>query len=64
MLSTLLNITSEHRVILKLLILRFTLVEVTLSSGIVVFTVNPGVGLTLWFTENIGLSFETSYKSV
>ncbi|WP_367756563.1 OmpA family protein [Flavobacterium sp. WC2430] len=25
-------------------------------------TVNPGAGLTLWFTENIGLSFETSYK--
>ena len=25
-------------------------------------TVNPGAGLTLWFTENIGLSLETSYK--
>tara|TARA_R110000868_G_scaffold31152_9_gene114348 strand:+ start:630 stop:2063 length:1434 start_codon:yes stop_codon:yes gene_type:complete len=25
-------------------------------------TVNPGAGLTLWFTETIGLSLETSYK--
>jgi OOP family OmpA-OmpF porin len=25
-------------------------------------TVNPGAGLTLWFTENIGFSIATSYK--
>ncbi|WP_395058463.1 thrombospondin type 3 repeat-containing protein, partial [Flavobacterium sp.] len=25
-------------------------------------TVNPGAGLTFWFTENIGLSFATAYK--
>jgi len=25
-------------------------------------TVNPGAGLSFWFTENVGLSFETSYK--
>ena len=25
-------------------------------------TVNPGAGLTLWFTENVGLSLESSYK--
>ena len=25
-------------------------------------TVNPGAGLTFWFTENIGLSLESSYK--
>ncbi|MFV5686649.1 OmpA family protein [Flavobacterium sp. GB2R13] len=25
-------------------------------------TVNPGAGLNLWFTENIGLSFTTTYK--
>ena len=25
-------------------------------------TVNPGAGLTFWFTENVGFSLETSYK--
>jgi OOP family OmpA-OmpF porin len=25
-------------------------------------TVNPGAGLTFWFTENVGFSIETSYK--
>ncbi|MFI0490453.1 OmpA family protein [Flavobacterium sp.] len=25
-------------------------------------TINPGAGLTFWFSENIGLSLETSYK--
>jgi len=25
-------------------------------------TVNPGAGLTLWFTENVGLALETTYK--
>ena len=25
-------------------------------------TVNPGAGLTFWFTENVGLALETSYK--
>jgi len=25
-------------------------------------TVNPGAGLTFWFTDNIGLAFATSYK--
>ena len=25
-------------------------------------TVNPGAGLTFWFTENVGLSLETTYK--
>ena len=25
-------------------------------------TVNPGAGLTFWFTENVGLAFATSYK--
>jgi outer membrane protein OmpA-like peptidoglycan-associated protein len=25
-------------------------------------TLNPGAGLALWFTENLGLSLETSYK--
>jgi OOP family OmpA-OmpF porin len=25
-------------------------------------TVNPGAGLNIWFTENIGLSFTTTYK--
>ena len=25
-------------------------------------TLNPGAGLTLWFTETVGLSFDTSYK--
>ncbi|MGO4817362.1 OmpA family protein [Flavobacterium sp. W22_SRS_FP1] len=25
-------------------------------------TINPGAGVTLWFTNNIGLSFETAYK--
>ena len=25
-------------------------------------TVNPGIGLSFWFTETIGLSFESSYK--
>jgi OOP family OmpA-OmpF porin len=25
-------------------------------------TVNPGVGLTVWFTENVGLSFDATYK--
>jgi outer membrane protein OmpA-like peptidoglycan-associated protein len=26
-------------------------------------TVNPGAGLTFWFTENVGLSLETTYKN-
>jgi hypothetical protein len=61
MVSMLLNITSEHRVILKLIDqLRFVGGGYAFIKGIVFFTVNPGVGLTLWFTENIGLSFETS----
>jgi OOP family OmpA-OmpF porin len=25
-------------------------------------TLNPGIGLTFWFSENIGLSFESTYK--
>ena len=25
-------------------------------------TVNPGAGLTFWFTENVGLALETTYK--
>jgi outer membrane protein OmpA-like peptidoglycan-associated protein len=25
-------------------------------------TINPGAGLTFWFTENVGLALETSYK--
>jgi OmpA-OmpF porin, OOP family len=26
-------------------------------------TINPGAGLTFWFTENIGLALETTYKA-
>ena len=26
-------------------------------------TVNPGAGLTFWFTENVGLALETTYKT-
>jgi outer membrane protein OmpA-like peptidoglycan-associated protein len=26
-------------------------------------TVNPGAGLTLWFSENVGLALETTYKA-
>ncbi|TDD99838.1 OmpA family protein [Flavobacterium cellulosilyticum] len=25
-------------------------------------TINPGAGLTFWFSENVGLAFETTYK--
>jgi outer membrane protein OmpA-like peptidoglycan-associated protein len=26
-------------------------------------TINPGAGLTIWFTENVGLALETTYKA-
>jgi hypothetical protein len=39
-------------------------VEVILFLGDSYGTLNPGAGLTFWFTDNVGLELATRYKKI